>query len=391
MRAVTWQGVNDLRVEDVADPTIVDDQDAILRVRASATCGSDLHLIDGYIPSMREGDVLGHEFLGEVVETGRGVERLSAGDRVVVCSIIACGRCWFCQQGLLSACDNTNPNPALPEAIWGHAPAGIFGYSHMTGGFAGSHADYVRVPFADQGCFIVPEGLDDDAAVYASDAVPTGWMGADNAAIVDGDVVAVWGAGGVGQMAAKAALLMGAGRVVVIDRFPERLDMVTRHIGAEALDYTDVDVHDALLEMTAGRGPDRCIEAVGMEAHGEGLEHAYDRVKQAVRLQTERGTTLRQAIRACRKGGTVSVLGVFGGFLDKVPMGAAMNKGLTLRLGQQHGHKYIPMLLERMTAGDIPTAHLTTHPLPLDAAPDGYRMFKDKADGCVRAVFHPTG
>ena len=389
MKALTWRGVNDLAVEDVDDPSIIEEQDAILRVRATVTCGSDLHLIDGYIPTMRAGDVLGHEFLGEVVETGAGVQRLSVGDRVVVCSVVACGRCWYCRQGMFSLCDNGNPNPALAEAVWGHAPAGIFGYSHMAGGFAGSHAEYIRVPFADQGCFVVPEGLDDDAAVYASDAVPTGWMGADNADVAAGDVVAVWGAGGVGQMAARAAQLMGAERVVVIDRFPERLAMVADRIGAEPLDYTAVDVHEALVEMTAGRGPDRCIEAVGMEAHETGVEYAYDRVKQALRLHSERGVSLRQAIRACRKGGTVSVLGVFGGFLDKMPIGAAMNKGLTLRLGQQHGHRYIPVLLERMAAGEIPTAHLTTHPLPLAEAVEGYRMFKDKDDGCVRAVFHP--
>jgi threonine dehydrogenase-like Zn-dependent dehydrogenase len=245
------------------------------------------------------------------------------------------------------------------------------------------------VPFADQGCFVVPDGLDDDAAVYASDAVPTGWMGADNADIRPGDTVAVWGAGGVGQMAARAAALMGAARVVVIDRFPERLRQVEEHIGAETLDYSDVDVYSALLEMTAGRGPDRCIEAVGMEAHDHSAGYAYDRVKQALRLHTERGVSLRQAIRCCGKGGTVSVLGVFGGFLDKFPLGAAMNKGLTLRLGQQHGHRYIAMLLDRMAAGEIRTGHLTTHPLPLEDAVRGYQMFKDKEDGCVRAVFHP--
>jgi threonine dehydrogenase-like Zn-dependent dehydrogenase len=389
VKAVVWQGVNRLAVEEVDDPRLLDDQDAVLRVLATATCGSDLHLVDGYIPTMREGDILGHEFLGEVVETGPAVERLSVGDRVVVCSIIACGRCWHCRQGRFSLCDDSNPNPALGETLWGQACAGIFGYSHLTGGFAGSHADYVRVPFADHGCFPVPDGLADDAAVYCSDAVPTGWMGADNADIEPGDVVAVWGAGGVGQMAARAAQLMGAERVVVIDRFPERFAMVEDVIGAETLDYTAVDVHEALLEITAGRGPDRCIEAVGMEAHDTGLEHAYDRAKQALRLHTERAAPLRQAIRACRKGGTVSVLGVYGGLVDKFPLGAAMNKGLTLRLGQQHGQRYIPMLLERMAAGEIPTAHLTTHPLPLDQAPQGYDLFKHKRDGCVRAVFHP--
>jgi threonine dehydrogenase-like Zn-dependent dehydrogenase len=389
VKAVVWQGVNRLGVEDVDEPRLLNDQDAILRVRATATCGSDLHLIDGYIPAMREGDILGHEFLGEVVETGPGVERLSVGDRVVVCSVIACGRCWFCREGLFSLCDNTNPNPAITEAVWGYAAAGIFGYSHMTGGFAGSHAELIRVPFADHGCFPVPDGLDDDTAVYASDAVPTGWMGADNADVRPGDVVAVWGAGGVGQMAARAAMLMGAERVVVIDRFPERLRMVEDVVGAETLDYTGVDVHEALVELTGGRGPDRCIEAVGMEAHETGIEYVYDRAKQALRLHSERGVSLRQAIRSCRKGGTVSVLGVFGGFLDKFPLGAAMNKGLTIRLGQQHGHRYIPMLLERMANGDIRTDHLTTHPLPLRDAVTGYELFKHKTDGCVRAVFHP--
>ena len=389
MRALTWQGVNDLAVEDVPEPRILNDQDVIVRVTATATCGSDLHLIGGYVPGMRAGDVLGHEFLGEVVETGHGVERLAVGDRVVVCSIIACGRCRYCRDGLFSLCDNGNPHPGAAEAIWGYAPAGIFAYSHLTGGYAGSHAEYVRVPFADQGCFPVPDGLDDDSAVYASDAVPTGWMGADNADIRPGDTVAVWGAGGVGQMAARAAALMGAGRVVVVDRFPERLRQVEEHIGAEVLDYSEVDVYEALLEMTAGRGPDRCIEAVGMEAHDHGVGYAYDRAKQALRMHTERGVSLRQAIRCCGKGGTVSVLGVFGGFLDKFPLGAAMNKGLTLRLGQQHGHRYIGMLLERMAAGEISAGHLTTHPMPLEDAARGYQLFKEKEDGCVRAVFHP--
>ena len=389
MRALTWQGVNDLKVEDVPEPKLLNGRDALLRVRATATCGSDLHLLGGYVPAMREGDIIGHEFIGEVVEVGPGVERLRVGDRAVVCSIIACGRCWPCRNGLFSACDNSNPHPAMAEAVWGHAPAGIFGYSQLTGGYAGSHAEYVRVPFADEGCFVVPEGLDDDTAVYASDAVPTGWMGADNADIAPGDVVAVWGAGGVGQMAARAAILMGAGAVVVIDRFPERLAQAADVIGAVPLDYEEMDVYDTLLDMTGGRGPDRCIEAVGMEAHAHGVEQVYDRTKQALRLSTERAASLRQAIRCCRKGGTVSVLGVFGGLLDKVPVGAALNKGLTIRGAQQHGQRYIAMLLERMAAGDIPAGHLTTHPMPLEDAVRGYEMFKEKEDGCVRAVFRP--
>ena len=389
MRALTWQGVNELGVRDVPDPRILNDDDVILKVRASSVCGSDLHLLDGYVPAMRRGDVIGHEFLGEVVEAGPGVQRHRVGDRVVVCSILACGRCWYCRHGLFSLCDNSNPTPGAAELAYGYAGAGIFGYSHAFGGFAGSHAEYVRVPFADAGAFAVPGELSDEAAVFASDAVPTGWMGADLANIHPGDVVAVWGAGGVGQMAARAAILLGAERVVVIDRFPERLAMVEQHIGAQALDYTRVDVQDALRELTAGRGPDSCIEAVGMEAHEPGVEYAYDRVKQALRLQSDRGVTLRQAIRACRKGGTISIVGVFGGLLDKVPMGAAMNKGLTMRMGQQHGHRYIPMLLERMARGEIDPSHLLTHPMPLEDGVRGYELFKTKREGCVRAVFFP--
>ena len=389
MRALTWQGRNKLSMETVDDPTIVNAQDAILKVTATATCGSDLHLVDGYVPAMREGDVIGHEFMGEVVEVGPGVKDLRIGQRVVVCSIVSCGRCWYCRQGMFSLCDNGNPQPGVVETIYGYASAGIFGYSHAFGGYAGSHAQYVRVPFADQGCFVVPDGLADDAAVYASDGVPTGWMGADMCGLRGGEVVAVWGAGGVGQMAARAAYLLGAEQVIVIDRFPERLAQAERFAGATTLDYTQVNLVDALRELTAGRGPDACIEAVGMEAHGTGPQYAYDRVKQATRLQTERGLSLRQAIEACRKGGTVSVVGVFGGLVDKFPMGAIVNKALTLRSGQQHGHRYIPMLLERMAAGEIATAHLTTHPMPLEEAVRGYELFKTKEDGCVRAVFHP--
>ncbi len=389
MRALTWQGVNDLSVETVEDPVLVNDQDAVVRVTASATCGSDLHLIDGYVPAMRSGDVLGHEFLGEVVEVGAGVQRLSVGDRVVVCSVVACGRCWFCEQGMTSSCDNSNRTPEVVDLAYGHAPAGILGYSHAFGGYPGSHAEYIRVPYADQGCFAVPEGLDDDSAVYASDAVPTGWMGADMCGLRGGEVVAVWGAGGVGQMAARAAQLLGAEQVVVIDRLPERLAQVRDTIGATTLDYTQVHLQDALDELTGGRGPDACIEAVGMESHGTGPQYAYDRAKQALRLESDRGLTLRQAIQACRKGGTVSVVGVFGGVVDTFPMGAVVNKGLTIRSAQQQGHRYIPMLLERMAAGEIRAGHLTTHPMPLEDAVRGYELFKTKKDGCVRAVFHP--
>jgi threonine dehydrogenase-like Zn-dependent dehydrogenase len=389
VKALVWRGVNDLAVERVDDPRILEPRDAIVRVIASATCGSDLHLLDGYIPGMVPGDIIGHEFLGEVVETGPEVRDLKAGDRVVVASVIGCGACQRCAEGNWSLCDNSNPEPALTETFFGYAMAGIFGYSHLTGGFAGSHAEYVRVPFADRGAFRVPDGLPDDAAVYASDALPTGWMGADMCGLRGGEVVAVWGAGGVGLMATHAAYLLGAEKVIVIDRLPERLDLAERAAGAVTLDYTQVDVVDAVREMTAGRGPDACIEAVGMEAHGTGPQYAYDRAKQATRLQLDRAVALRQAIITCRKGGTVSVLGVFAGFVDKFPMGALMNKGLTMRSAQQHGQRYIPMLLDRMAIGELNPGYLTTHRVPLREGPAAYDMFKHKKDGCVRAVLHP--
>jgi len=317
------------------------------------------------------------------------VERHRVGDRVVVSSFISCGQCWYCQHDQFSSCDNTNPNPGVGEALWGAAPGGCFGYSHALGGFAGSHAEYVRVPFADVGAFTVPDEVSDTRALFASDAAPTGWMGADLGGVGPGDVVAVWGAGGVGQLAARASMLLGAERVVVIDRFPERLAQVTRHIGAETLDYTATDVLAELREMSGGRGPDVCIEAVGMEAHGTGPAYLYDQVKQQLRLQSDRPTALRQAVLACRKGGSVFVLGVFGGLVDKFPIGAVVNKGLTVRGAQQHGQRYIPMLLERMARGELVTEHLATHVMPLAEAPRGYQMFKDKQDGCVRAVFAP--
>ncbi|RJL33211.1 zinc-dependent alcohol dehydrogenase [Bailinhaonella thermotolerans] len=389
MRALCWTGVNDVKVEKVPDPGLLNRQDAIVKVTASSVCGSDLHLLDGYVPAMAAGDVLGHEFIGEVVEVGPDVSRRRVGERVVVCSIIGCGRCRYCRQGTWSLCDNTNPNPAFLETAIGHAGAGIFGYSHAMGGFAGSHAEYVRVPYADHNAFPVPENVSDEDAVFASDAVPTGWMGADIANVGPGDVVAVWGCGGVGQMAMKAAYLMGAERVIAIDRFPERLSMAREKAGAEILDYEKTDVLDALKEMTGGRGPDVCIEAVGMESHGKGPQYAYDRAKQGLRLQTDRGLTLRQAIMACRKGGVVSVLGVYLGWVDKFPMGAVVNKSLTLRSGQQHGQRYIPRLLELMSQGRLEARHLLTHPMSLDDAPKGYDLFKNKKKGCVRAVFYP--
>lgn len=389
MKALCWQGVNRLSVESVPDPEIHNDQDVIVQVRLSTTCGSDLHLLGGYIPAMQAGDVIGHEFLGEIVEVGSQVRRHQIGDRVVVSSFIGCGRCWYCQHDLWSLCDNSNTNPGWGQLAFGYEIGGVYGYSHVMGGFQGSHAEYIRVPFADYGAFPVPESVSDEEALFASDAAPTGWMGADLGGVSPGDVVAVWGCGAVGQLAAQAALLLGAERVIAIDRFPERLAMI-EHIGAETIDYTRTDVGAELRERTGGRGPDVCIEAVGMEAHDTGPQYLYDKVKQQLRMETERPIALREAIYACRKGGTVFVLGVFAGVADKIPLGAMLNKGLTLRGAQQHGQRYVPMLLDRIAQGELITSHLATHKLPLEQGPQGYDMFKHKKDGCVRAVFQPT-
>ncbi|GAA3452306.1 zinc-dependent alcohol dehydrogenase [Dactylosporangium matsuzakiense] len=389
MRALVWQGVNKVGVETVPDPQIRNSGDVIVKVGRTVTCGSDLHLLGGYIPFMRQGDVLGHEFLGEVVEVGPGVRKHSVGDRVVVSSFIACGQCWYCRREEYSLCDNGNTNPDITESLWGAAPGGCFGYSHAMGGNAGSHAEYIRVPFADVGAFAVPEAVSDERALFASDSAATGWMGADLGGVRPGDVVAVWGAGAVGQMAARASMLLGAAEVIVIDRFDYRLDMARRHIGAETLDYTAVDVGAELLERTGGRGPDVCIEAVGMEAHTPGPQHVYDKTKQQLRLETDRPAAVRSAIYNCRKGGSVFVLGVFAGFVDKFPLGALMNKGLTVRGAQMHGQRYIPMLLDRMAKDELTTEHLATHTMPLEQGQTGYDLFKRKEDGCVRTVFVP--
>ncbi|UPV74499.1 glutathione-dependent formaldehyde dehydrogenase [Halorussus limi] len=389
MRALCWEGVNDLRVESVPDPELVNPRDVVLEVGLTTTCGSDLHFIDGYLPTMREGDVIGHEFMGTVAEVGRKVESVEEGDRVVVPSFVGCGNCGYCMDDLWSLCDNTNPNPELQEPILGYPTAGIYGYTHAFGGYAGSHAEYVRVPHADSNCFAVPDELSDEQALFASDAWPTGYMGADFCDIEEGDTVAVWGCGGVGLMAQQSAALMGAERVVGIDRFPERLRMARNEAGSETIDYTEVDsVVDELKSMTGGRGPDACIDAVGMEAHGTGIAHAYDEVKQQMRLHTDRGEALRQAMVACRKGGTLSILGVYG-VMDKFPLGIAMNKGLTIRTAQQHGQRYVPELLDHVAEGRMDPSYLATHEFSLEESPRGYEMFKEKEDGCVRAVFRP--
>lgn len=389
MKALCWQGVDELTVEWVPDPEILNDQDAIVKVIASTTCGSDLHLLGGYIPMMKSGDVIGHEFLGEVVEVGPEVHRRRPGERVVVCSIIGCGRCWPCRNDMWSLCENSNPTPGVVEFLWGGSTAGIYGYSHAMGGFRGSHAEYIRVPFADYNAFSVPDEIGDMDALFASDALPTGWMGAHLGGVRPGDVVAVWGCGAVGQMTARAAALLGAERVIATDRYPERLRMAEQRAGCEVLDYTATDVVAELRERTGGRGPDVCIEAVGLEADSGGPMRVYDEVKQQLRLEQDRPIAVREAIHACRNGGSIFVLGVFTGFVDKFPLGALMNKGLTVRGAQQHGQRYIPMLLDRISGGEIKPSYLATHTMTLDDGPRGYDMFKNKTDGCVRVVFRP--
>ncbi|MGE2731787.1 zinc-dependent alcohol dehydrogenase [Mycolicibacterium vaccae] len=388
MKALVWNGVNDLAVETVDEPTIVNPHDVIVKVVISTTCGSDLHFIDGYLPGMREGDIIGHEFMGEVVEVGRDVTATKVGTRVVVPSFIACNSCWYCDHDLYSLCDTTNPNAELQRPILGAPTAGIYGYTHPFGGYAGSHAEYIRVPFGDVNCFAIPNFVSDEQALFMSDAVPTGYMGADFCDIAGGDIVAVWGAGAVGLMAARSALLRGAGRVISIDRVPDRLTMA-EYLGAETINYEEVDsVQEMLAEMTGGRGPDAVIEAVGMEAHGTGAQQVYDRAKQALRLETDRAAPLREAILACRKGGVVSVLGVYG-LTDKFPMGMLMNKGLTLRTAQQHGQRYIPQFFDYVAQGDLDPSVLITHDLPLDDGVAAYDMFKNKTQGCIRVALRP--
>jgi threonine dehydrogenase-like Zn-dependent dehydrogenase len=388
MRALCWEGVNDLRVSTVADPVIINPQDAILKVTMSSVCGSDEHIISGYIPTMKSGDIIGHEFMGEIVETGPAVKTVKKGDRVIVAPVISCGKCWFCEHQMHSMCDNANDKPELAEPIYGQHPGAIYGYTHSLGGYAGCHAQYVRVPFADSDCFVVPEGLPDDKVLFCSEAWPTGYMGADFCNIQPGDVIAVWGCGGVGLMAQKSAFLLGAERVIAIDRIPERLQMAREKVGAETINYAECDVADTLKEMTGGRGPDACIEAVGMESHGYSVDYALDRVKQTLRLARDSGHSLREAIYACRKGGTVSVLGVFL-LTDKFPMGAVVNKALTIRSAQVFAQRYIPRLLEHVRRDEFDPSFMMTHKYPLEDAPKGYELWRMKEDGCVRMVFTP--
>jgi threonine dehydrogenase-like Zn-dependent dehydrogenase len=389
MKALCWRGRMQVQVETVPDPQILNPHDAIVKITSTAICGSDLHLYHGLIPSMVSGDILGHEFMGEVVEVGREVTNLQIGDRVVVPFPIACGECFFCKRELFSLCDNTNPNAAIAEQAYGYSPCGIFGYSHMLGGYAGGQAEYARVPFANVGPLKVPDSLTDDQVLFLTDIFPTGWMAAENCNIQPGDTVAVWGCGPVGQFAIRSAYLLGAERVIAIDRYSERLVMAQEG-GAFTLNYEEVDdVIEALKELTGGRGPDACLEAVGMEAHNDGLQGIYDRAKQAVGLENDRPIALREAIQACRKGGTVSISGVFGGLADKIPLGAAFNKGLTFKMGQTHVHRYLRPLLSLIEEGKIDPSFVVTHHMSLEEAPQGYEVFAKKQDNCVKVVLRP--
>jgi threonine dehydrogenase-like Zn-dependent dehydrogenase len=392
MRANVWSGRNTVQVENVPDPKILNDRDAIVKITSTAICGSDLHLYDGYIPTMEKGDILGHEFMGEVVETGRGVSNLQVGDRVVVPFPIACGNCWACKHELYSVCENSNPNAGLAEKMFGHSTAGLFGYSRLTGGYAGGQAEYARVPFADVGPIKITDDLSDEQVLFLSDIFPTGFMGAEFCDIQGGEVIAVFGAGPVGQFAIASAVMLGAERVIAIDQYAYRLEMARNKAGAtDVINFAeDADIVEQLKELTGGRGPDAVIDAVGMEAaHGHGVVHTVDRVKQATRSETDRGHALRDAILACRPGGIVSVIGVYGGLLDKFPSGAFMNKGLTMKTGQCHVQRYTKRLYEHIRNGDIDPSFVITHRLPLGEAPNGYETFKHKQDDCVKVVLKP--
>lgn len=390
MKALCWQGKNSVSVETVPDPKIQNPRDAIIKITSTAICGSDLHLYDGYQPTMEKGDILGHENMGEVVEVGKGVGNLKVGDKVVVPFVIACGECFFCKKEMYSLCDNSNPNAKLAREAMGQSPAGLFGFSHMLGGFSGGQAEFLRVPFADVGPFKVPNGIKDEKVLFLSDIFPTAYMATENCGIEEGDTVAIWGGGPVGQLAVRCAWMLGAGRVIMIDNVPERLAMAATQSKAETINFDDADVYDTLMEMTKDRGPDRCMDAVGLEAHPGGtLDGTLDAIKTSTFLATDRPHVLRQAIMSCRKGGTISVPGVYVGAVDKLPFGAAMNKGLTLKMGQTHVQKYMPMLFDKIESGEIDPSFIITHEMPLDAAPDGYEMFKNKKDNCIKIVLKP--
>lgn len=390
MKAICWHGVGDVRVDSVPEPVIADPTDVIVRITSTAICGSDLHLLDGFMPTMQAGDVIGHEPMGVVVEVGKDVKKTKVGDRVVVPFTIACGDCWFCSQQLFSMCDVSNPNADMARAAMGHSPAALFGYSHMLGGFSGGQAEYLRVPYGDVGPIKIESDLPDEKVLFLSDIFPTGYMAAENAQIEPGDTVAVWGCGPVGQFAIQSAWMFNAGRVIAIDWVPERLELARSYGKAETIDFMQEKVYDRLMEETKGRGPDRCIDAVGAEAHGTGsLDAVVDRVKSAVRMTTDRAHALREAIMCCRKGGTLSIPGVYIGFPDKLPFGALMNKGLTVKTGQTHVNKYSKMLLEKIEDGQIDPSAIITHTLPLSEGPEAYKLFRDKKDECIKVVLKP--
>lgn len=389
MKALVWHGKGDVRCDNVPDPKIERPTDVLIRVTSTCICGSDLHLYDNYMPTMKSGDILGHEPMGEVVEVGSQITKFKIGDRIVVPFDIACGDCWFCKHELYACCDTTNPNAKMAEEAMGHSPAGLYGYSHLTGGYAGGQAQYMRVVHAEANALKIPEGMPDEQVVFLSDIFPTGYMAAENAEIQKGDTVAIWGCGPVGQFCIRSAWMLGAGRVIAIDRVPERLAMA-RDGKAETINFDEVGVYDRLQEMTKGRGPDRCIDAVGCEAHATGaFDATMDKGKAMVGLATDRAHALREAIMSCRKAGTVSIPGVYVGLLDKLPMGAAMNKGLTFRMGQTHTQRYMKLLLEKIQNNEIDPSFVITHRLPLDQGPAAYKTFRDKEDGCIKVVLKP--
>ncbi len=389
MKALAWHGKADIRCEEVPDPKIEHPQDAIIKVTACAICGSDLHIYGGFIPEMKAGDIVGHETMGEVVEVGSANKKLKVGDRIVVPFTIACGECFFCKNGYYSGCERTNPDHKKASLLWGNYPAGLFGYSHLTGGYAGGQAEYLRVPYADVGPIKVPDSLSDEQVLFLSDIFPTGYMGAEFCDLKGGETVAIWGCGPVGQFAIRSAFLLGAERVIAIDTVPERLELA-RAAGAETLDFLEVDIYDAIMEKTQGRGADACIDAVGTEADtGSSFMAKVDRIKQATFMGTDRPHVLRQAIHCCRNFGVVSVIGVYGGFLDKIPFGSAINRGLTFRMAQTPVQRYLPKLLQMIEQGKIDPTFVITHIAPLEKGPELYKTFRDKQDGCVKVVLKP--
>lgn len=389
MKAVCWQGAKDVRLEDVPEPKVLNPRDAVVRITSTAICGSDLHLYNGFFPQMHKGDVIGHECMGEVVAVGSGLKDVKEGDRVVVPCIQSCGSCFFCRRALFSCCDNSNPNAVESEKLFGYPMAGVLGYSHLTGGYAGGQAELIRVPYSDFGLIRVPKGVPDEKVLFLSDILPTAWMAAENCQVEPGDAVAVWGCGPVGQLAIRCLFTMGAERVFAIDSVPERLEMAARS-GAETINHKDFDVYDTLYDLTAGRGPDACLDACGMEAHAASPPAGIiDRVKQSVGLENDRPFILREMIRCVRKGGTISLIGVYSGMVDHIPLGIAFNKGVTFKMGQVHIHRYRDLLLDAILQGKLDPSAIITHTLPLDDAPAAYKMFNDKTDGCVKVVLKP--